>query len=207
MTDNSKSPISEYKRVNDKRLKATVDKIAVDNSLPELTAKQRRFVEEVLAGKPIWQAHEIAYGGNYNKSSRAVEATKTHKHPNIQAWLGAAKKLSLVSGTVTFDRWLGDQHALIQLAIENGKLSTAQEGHKTLGKALGFIDKPEDKTGSVINPEMLLQSLGKILPPILGMTLWKQVEERLATVLLGGTASQVRLIEGTAIAVKDERDD
>lgn len=179
---------------------------AVEEALPQLTPMQQKFVNNVLSGMLHKEAYREAYGSTMNDQCISTEAYKLLKNPKIQKWIGAATKLSLVSGAMSFERWLADQQSYIQQAIEEGAFGTAMSGHKTLGMALGYIGKKDGQATNSLDGERLFQVLSRLLPPILGMSLWDQVQEKLAPFLIGGPVHNVRMIEGTTIAVKETDD-
>lgn len=184
--------------------KVAVGDDAIEDALPQLTPKQQKFVNNVLAGMHHKDAYKDAYGTTEAKESTiSVEASRLLRNPRVQEWLGAAKRLSLVSGAMTFDRWLADMQAYIQCAVEEKALGTAIKGHEIVGKSLGFVDRKDDKQNNNLDGERLFQVLSQLLPPILGTVLWRQVEERLAPYLIGGEVQSVRMIEGTSYAVKE----
>lgn len=185
----------------------TADEKYVEEALPKLTDMQQKFVNNVLSGMLHKEAYRDAYGSTMAEQSISTEAYKLLKNPKIQQWIGAATKLHLVSGAMSFERWLADQQAYIQQAIEEGAFGTAMSGHKTLGIALGYIGKKEGQAANTLDGEKLFQVLSRLLPPILGMSLWNQVQDKLAPFLIGGPVHNVRMIEGTTIAVKENNND
>lgn len=190
-----------------KALEETIDAVTRDLSLPELTSSQYNFVLNLLSGMHATDAYKKAYPNCTMRGvPLAVEAARSRNNPKIKMWIAAATKMSLMSGAVTFDRWLSDQHSLIQQCIEEKAFASAQAGHTAIGKALGFIDKKEE-INPLLDPENLLKALSRVLPPILGTALWNQVENKLASVLLGTSVKQVKLIEGTNLAVEVEPKD
>ena len=201
MSDEIIEEQNTQKRKANRAKKIVLDRCAADMELPRLTESQEAFVTAVLSGMHIKDAYKHSYpSSNLNSNALGVEASRLLRNPKIQLWINACKKLGLMNGAVTFDRWLADQNALIQTCLEEGAYSTAQEGHKTLGKALGYIDKKEE-INPMLNPENLLKALARILPPILGSELWRQVEEKLGVVLLQGEVRQMKVIEGTSLGV------
>lgn len=195
MTEESPKPKRTRKQNHTRAKEVVEDQTLIDKALPKLTAYQEAFVKNILAGLTAAESYKRAYPDcNLSGNSLYVDAHRALHSPKVQMWIAAAKRMSLMDGTVTFDRWLSDQHALIQEARENKAFSTAQEGHKTLGKALGFIDKQHD-ANTMLSAENLMLGLGKILPPIIGHDLWKQVEHKLALALLGVETTEMKIIE------------
>ena len=143
-----------------------IEQIASD--LPELTDKQYRFVEGLLAGKTASDAYRAAYEcSNSANETIWAKASALANDDRVRIWLSAARKAGLGTAKITLQNHLNRLERLAELAIEKGNLGAAVQAEQLIGKASGHYTErmeisstdPLDalKQIAMINPDLAKQ--------------------------------------------------
>lgn len=122
--------------------------VAAADELPELTERQRHFVEGIVSGKTASDAYRAAYDCA-NSTTRTVwaEASRQRSNPNVSAWIAAAQKACLGSTAVTLDDHLRQLERLREIALESGNVGAAVLAEHHRGKARGhYVEQVRDVT-------------------------------------------------------------
>lgn len=116
--------------------------------LPDLTEKQQKFVEGLLAGKSGADAYRAAYDCSDMLSSTVIaSASRLRANPNIGAWLSAARIAGLGSASVTYESHLRELERLKELALNAGNLGAAVQAEQIRGKVAGHhVEQVRDVT-------------------------------------------------------------
>lgn len=119
---------------------------AVD--LPELTDKQRRFVDAVIAGKTGADAVRIATDTSaWSQEAIWAEATKLRNNPSVRLWLAAARKSCLGASSLTLQGHLDELERIKEIALEKGNIGAAVAAEQSRGKAVGlYVEQHRDVT-------------------------------------------------------------
>lgn len=135
--------------------------------LPELTAQQMKFVEGVLAGKTASDAYRAAYDTS-SMAARTVwaEASRLHCHPDVSAWLSAARQAGLGSAKVTLENHLAQLERIREIALEKGNIGAAVAAEQSRGKATGhYVEQVRDVTDK-FDPVSTLREIAQHSPEL-----------------------------------------
>lgn len=116
--------------------------------LPDLTAQQEKFVHGVLSGMTATDAYRAAYDTS-NMLNRTVwaEASRLNSHPDISAWLAAARMAGLGTAKVTLENHLAQLERIREIAIKSGNVGAAVAAEQSRGKATGhYVEQVRDVT-------------------------------------------------------------
>lgn len=167
---------------------------ALEEELPELTAQQMHFVDEILAGRNSSDAYRAAYDTS-TMTSRTINAAacRLASQSNIRAWLSACRKAYLSSGAVTVESHMRELDRLKELALESGNHGAAIQAEQLRGKASGlYIDRFEDVTPP--DPARLLSEVMRVSPQLAHV-----MASRIAA---GEKATALPVIEAESTAVE-----
>lgn len=131
------------------RRKITEQPAAADASeLPELTDKQQKFVEGILAGKTASDAYRAAYDCSSMQSNAIwVKASELRSSEKVSVWLSAARQAGLGSAVVTFEGHIRELERLREIALKSGNIGAAVQAEQIRGKAAGHhVDQVRDVT-------------------------------------------------------------
>lgn len=130
------------------RRKITEQQAATADALPELTGKQQKFVEGLLAGKTGADAYRAAYDCSDMLSSTVIAAaSRLRADANIAAWLSAGRQAGLGTAIVTFEGHLRELERLKEIAIASGNVGAAVQAEQLRGKVAGHhVDQIRDVT-------------------------------------------------------------
>ena len=115
------------------------------DSLPEITPKQAKFIQGILAGKTAAQAYREAY----DVKTMAIhnlwaEAARTKANPSVAPWIRLAQRQHLATALYTRETWLAEGQDIKLQARESGNLGAAVNMHVAQGKVSGlFVDRIE----------------------------------------------------------------
>lgn len=123
-------------------------KIAEPDDLPDLTDKQMKFCEGILAGMSQRQAYKAAYDcTNMGDATIDVNASRLRHGNKIALWLDAARSDRLKSHECTFESHLKELERLKSIAIRTGNVGAAVQAEQLRGKASGhYVDQVADVT-------------------------------------------------------------
>jgi hypothetical protein len=115
------------------------DGVELDASeLPELTAQQMKFVEGVLAGKTASDAYRAAYDTSSMLAKTVwAEASRLRAHPEVTAWLAAARKANLGTAVLTKEAHMQELERLREIALDSGNIGAAVQAEQLRGKVAG----------------------------------------------------------------------
>lgn len=130
------------RKITDSAIKAAADE------LPELTDKQQKFVEGLLAGKTGADAYRAAYDcSGMNSASVIANASRLRANVNIASWLSAGRQAHLGTATVTFENHIRELERLKEIALQSGNVGAAVQAEQIRGKAAGHhVDQIRDVT-------------------------------------------------------------
>jgi hypothetical protein len=130
------------------RRKITEQQAATAAELPELTGKQQKFVEGLLAGKTGADAYRQAYDcSNMASSTVIANASRLRADDNIAAWLSAGRQAHLGTAIVTFEGHLRELERLKEIALKSGNVGAAVQAEQLRGKVAGHhVDQIRDVT-------------------------------------------------------------
>lgn len=131
-------------------------------ALPELTAKQMKFCERVLAGDNLSDAYRAAYDAE-NMSSPAiwVAASRLRGSTKLALWLDAARSETLTDHSCTLLAHLKELERLKSIAIRTGNVGAAVQAEQLRGKVAGhYVERHENVT--VRDPAAVLRDIAKI---------------------------------------------
>jgi hypothetical protein len=118
--------------------------------LPELTDKQEKFVQGLLAGLKTVDAYRAAYDCS-GMSSNSVwrEASVMSRHSKIAQWLAAAREACMGAGTVSLEGHLQQLERIREIALASGNIGAAVAAEQSRGKVTGhYIDQVRDVTAA-----------------------------------------------------------
>lgn len=132
--------------------------------LPQLTARQQRFVERLLAGDSGQDAYMAAFR---SKSTHAAvrRASQLRRKPEIEAWLAAAREAHLQTATVTLNGWVREMDRLAHAAERAGNWAAAVHARTHIAKATGVYVERSEVDVRVSAPRDLLTEIGDVLGP------------------------------------------
>lgn len=153
------------------------------SDLPDLTPQQLQFVEHVLAGKTASDAYRASYDTS-NMMTKTVwaEASRLRAHPDVAAWLAAARMANLGNATVTLEGHTREMERLREIALAKGNVGAAVLAEHHRGKANGlYVDKVQAVAADADDPHRTLDAIAKEqgadkamqLASIAGITSWK----------------------------------
>lgn len=130
------------------RRKITAETAQAAAELPELTDKQQKFVEGLLAGKTGADAYRAAYDCSSMMNSTVIaNASRLRADGNVAAWLSAARQAGLGTAVVTFENHIRELERLREIALSSGNIGAAVQAEQIRGKAAGHhIDQVRDVT-------------------------------------------------------------
>lgn len=133
--------------------------------LPDLTDKQMRFCEGILAGKTQRVAYRAAYDcTTMGDSAVDCEASRLRHHPKIALWLDAARMDTLETHECTFDGHMEELNRLKGIAIRTGNVGAAVQAEQLRGKAAGhYVEQFADVTQ---DPLKTLEEIAKLNPDL-----------------------------------------
>ena len=124
-------------------------------NLPELTAKQSKFVEGLLSGLTGADAYREAYDTESAKSAWA-EASRLKANPKIAAWLAAGRRIRFKA--VTLEAHLANLAELKAMAIGQGDVSVATTCEKLAGTVSGlYVERMKIESDDLSDMAALLQ--------------------------------------------------
>lgn len=135
------------------------------DDLPELTERQRNFVECILAGKTASDAYRASYDCS-NSADRTIwtEASKLRNNPDVAQWLSAARKAGLGNAKVTLEGHVAELERLREIAIDSGNVGAAVQAEQLRGKASGHYT--ENVRLEHVNPDNVLEEIRKLNPDL-----------------------------------------
>lgn len=136
-----------------------------ENNLPDLTPKQMRFLEGILAGKTATQAYLEAYDvSGADRSKLWAEASKLRSHPKVATWLSACRQAGVARQAVTVESHLSELERLRELALERGQTAAAIQAEQARGKVAGlYVERTIDMS---YDPKEALQAIAEIDPDL-----------------------------------------
>lgn len=136
-----------------------------ESDLSDLTPRQRKFVEGVLAGKSASDAYRESYDTS-TMMDRTVwaEASRLRANRNVAAWLSAARKAGLGRATVTLECHISELERLREIAIDTGNVGAAVQAEQLRGKASGHYS--ENINLRLDEPTSLLDEIRKLSPEL-----------------------------------------
>jgi hypothetical protein len=136
--------------------------------LPELTDRQMRFVESILAGKTASDAYRAAYDCSKSQDNTVwVNASKLRSDANVALWLSAARKAGLGRAAVTLEGHICELERLREIAIDSGNVGAAVQAEQLRGKASGHYTENVNITHS--EPASILDEIRKQSPDLADM--------------------------------------
>lgn len=136
-----------------------------NEELPELTEKQFKFVEGILAGKTASDAYRAAYDCTTMQNATIWATASALRHDrNVAVWLSAARKAGLERCTVTIDGHLAELARIRELALESGNLGAAAQCEISRGKASGHYKEIMDL--NINDPLDLLAQIAAVSPEL-----------------------------------------
>lgn len=119
--------------------------------LPALTEQQQEFVRQRLAGKTATDAYKASYS-TADMLPRTVwaEASRLNTHPDITAWLSAARQAHLGTAVLTREGHMNELERLREIAIASGNVGAAVQAEQLRGKVAGHqVDRVADVTADL----------------------------------------------------------
>lgn len=134
-----------------------------------LTAKQRRFVGELVSNDGMITMREAAIRAGYaprSAHSRAYELTNSEICPHVVAEIRRQQSELDAKYGVTYERHVRDLKDIRDGALENGAYSAAVQAEKARGMAQGdiYISRSEVRYGSIdaMSKDEVLAELKKL---------------------------------------------
>ena len=124
--------------------------------LPDLTARQARFVAEYCA---LGNGSEAARRAGYSHRTAREMASENLTKPAIQAAIVARRAEYRTALEITKGDVVGGILAAITMAREKGDASAMIRGCVELARLLGFYDQPADKQAVSANGAAMLAKL------------------------------------------------
>lgn len=133
--------------------------------LPNLTAKQLKFVEGLIAGLTGSDAYRQAYDASgMSPTSISAEAARMRRHPDVQAWYHAWAIAHMTEGVLTKEQHLRELAAIRELGKAEGDLKTAVAAEHLRGKVSGhYVERSEVH---VYDPAAILAQIRQMDPAI-----------------------------------------
>lgn len=147
------------------RRKITTADIAGEE-LPDLTAQQQHFVEEILAGKNATEAYRAAYDcSNTSYPAIRVNACRLRSQANIALTLSIARKAGMGAGVLTLANHVAELERIREIALDTGNVGAAAQCEQLRGKAMGhYTERMEVTDLTDIRTE--LSEIAKISPEL-----------------------------------------
>jgi hypothetical protein len=150
------------------------EKIVQKRNVPKgvdrpLTAKQRRFVGELVSNDGMITMREAAIRAGYaprSAHSRAWELTNVDISPHVVAEIRRQQSELDAKYGVTYERHVRDLKDIRDDALQNGAYSAAVQAEKARGQAQGdiYVSRSEVRYGSIdsMSKEEVLAELKKL---------------------------------------------
>lgn len=134
--------------------------------LPNLTARQKTFVEAMAAGKRATEAYKEAYSTEgWTAGSIAVNASKTRNHPKVKAWLNAIYAAAVRGNVLTVEEHVAELDRLRELAVEDKQFTAAVRAEELKGKASGlYIERHEYDATITVRQDQAVTEFRRIAP-------------------------------------------
>lgn len=116
--------------------------------LPDLTAKQFKFVQGILSGLTASDAYRAAYDcENMSDAAIWVEASRRRSDSKVALWLSQARQQALTSATMTKEAYLQELQRLAKKCEDDKNLGAAVKATELQGKVMGhYVEKVADVT-------------------------------------------------------------
>lgn len=106
--------------------------------LPDLTAQQMKFVENILQGKNATDAYIAAYNTeNMQRSTIIQAASRLRNDSNIAATIYQSRIAGLGAASLTLNNHISELERLRELALSAGNHGAAVQAEQLRGKAQG----------------------------------------------------------------------
>ena len=137
----------------------------IDHELPELTDKQRAFVDGIAKGLTKSDAYRQAYNvENMADTTVWANASRLASSNKVQAWLALVKREGFKLASYSVDQYVKEQRELYQMCIESGNMGAAAKVQENMGKVAGYyVTQIRDLTPKV--DKDLIQQLESLFGP------------------------------------------
>jgi len=131
--------------------------------LPELTDRQKKFVEALLAGNTGADAYRASHDCSAMQPNTIwVNAAVLKNNTKVQLWLAAGRKAYLGTQVVTLSGHLAELENLREIAIETGNVGAAVQAEQLRGKAAGhYVERLEVKHD---DPMAIVREIASLSP-------------------------------------------
>lgn len=116
-----------------------------DESLPELTPKQDRYVQARLAGKNKTDAVRLAVDvSKWSNNAVWVEGHRMENNAKVSLWMDVIRREQITAANYTHEVFLAELEELRQLSVASGNMGAAVNATVNKGKSAGhMIEKTE----------------------------------------------------------------
>lgn len=141
-------------------------KLSAASDLPDLTPKQQKFCEGILAGMSQADAYKAAYNcQNMSDATVYTNASRLRHDTKIAPWLDAAKYDTMQSHECTLEGHLKELERLKAIAVRSGNVGAAVQAEQLRAKAMGhYVEKHQDVTQ--YDPVKTLQEIAHDSPEL-----------------------------------------
>lgn len=121
---------------------------SIADDLPDLTASQAGFVQDILSGMTASDAYRHNYDVQTDKPESVWRmAIAVRNNVKVQSWIAAARREKLTQATYTIDDHIKELDATIQEFKSAGAMSAAGNLLQAKGKAIGaYLDRTRDES-------------------------------------------------------------